>query len=745
MTYTRFFFLFFILIVRAGTLEAQDNIDWQKFLAKSDMVFDTLTTRWEEGIFTGNGLMGAMLYMKDENTLRLEIGRTDVRDHRKESISHLFAKARLPIGHFEIKPSGRILKNNARVNLRDAEATGTILTDKGTVQWRILTLSNEDIILFQYTLTGKEASLAVHWVPEVSISSRTKFEVKQPVNYKPNPKPISGEMTGVQYCRQPMLAGGDYTTAWKQSGSKTVKTLYITVGYNPESSSLNEAVKKIKVINNEATQSSIKRHRQWWHQYYPESFISLPDARMESFYWIQQYKLASATREGKPPIDLMGPWFRYTPWPAYWFNLNIQLTYSPLFTANRLGLSKGLIKMIDDAEENLAANVPQEYRPQGAGVSRSGSIDMISPVDVFKERDPDASDAQLEMGNLTWMLYYYWLQYRYTMDEELKNNLFPILKKNINYYIDIMHKGEDGKWHLPYTYSPEYPGGVTRDCNYDLSLFRWGCQTLLQINPQDELAEKWKDILLNLTDYPKDSTGLRIGADVGFSTSHRHYSHMLMIYPLYMMNWDQTENRELIRKSLEHWHNFPGALQGYSFTGGASMYAMMGNGEKAVNYLNQLLDRYVKPNTMYMETGPVIETPLSAATSIQELLLQSWGNTIRVFPAVPAEWKDVAFRSLRTEGALLISAVRKGGQTRWIKVKSLVGGVCTIRPGMEGEIKTTGRQKYLRKTGNEDYEVTMKKGEEIILYVNEKDLAIPLAPVNYAVGEENFWGTKNKN
>lgn len=64
---------------------------------------------------------------------------------------------------------------------------------------------------------------------------------------------------------------------------------------------------------------------------------------------------------------------------------------------------------------------------------------------------------------------------------------------------------------------------------------------------------------------------------------------------------------------------------------------------------------------------------------------------------------------------------------------------------MEREIKTTGRQIDLRKTGNEKYELRMKKEEEIILYTNEKDLAIPLSPVNYADGEENFWGTKNKN
>src|SRR5213076_2873530 len=48
----------------------------------------------------------------------------------------------------------------------------------------------------------------------------------------------------------------------------------------------------------------------------------------------------------------------------------------------------------------------------------------------------------------------------------------------------------------------------------------------------------------------------------------------------------------------------------------------LGHGDTALARLNQYLDapRYMEPNTFYAEAGPVIETPLSAATSIQERL-----------------------------------------------------------------------------------------------------------------------------
>jgi alpha-L-fucosidase 2 len=731
--------LFAFFLMHTGF--AQSNlVNWEKLLSRNDMVFDTLTSRWEDGVFTGNGLVGAMLYMDDLNTLRLEIGRTDVVDHRKDSMSALYAKARLPIGYFELTPIGKILKNTARLHLWNAEATGEIVTDKGTINWRSLTLSQTNVIVFETNSTGEEKKFSWQWRPEISISSRTRFSKDFPETYKANPHPFSGKEAGVKYCRQLMIAGGDYTTAWKENIKGNDKTVFICIGYSQNKSSVDDAVKTVNATANKNFQQLILAHRRWWHNYYAKSFISIPDARMESFYWIQQYKLASATREGEPAVDLMGPWFRYTPWPAYWFNLNLELTYSPLFTANRLSLATTLIKMIDDAKENLIKNAPLQYQYNAAAVGRAGAIDMIVPVKVFSQLDTSATPSQLELGNLTWCLYYYWQYYRYTMDENVKNKFFPVLKRSINYYLDIMNKGEDGKWHLPYTYSPEYPDGITRDCNYDLSLFRWGCGTLFKINPEDSLAGKWKDVLKNLTDYPTDSSGLRIGSDVAFSQSHRHYSHLLMIYPLHLMNWEQTEKRKLIKKSLLHWHSFEGALQGYSFTGGASIYATMGDGNKALNYLNELLDRFVKPNTMYLETGPVIETPLAAATSIQELLIQSWDDKIRIFPAIPDNWKDVAFENLRTEGAFLISAVRKDGETKWVRVKSLAGVPCMIHLDINGVIKIKGNGTLTDK-GNGNYLIHLSKDAEVVLYKNEKDLLIKVGDVKQ-VGEENYWGKK---
>jgi alpha-L-fucosidase 2 len=203
-------------------------------------------------------------------------------------------------------------------------------------------------------------------------------------------------------------------------------------------------------------------------------------------------------------------------------------------------------------------------------------------------------------------------------------------------------------------------------------------------------------VLNNLTPFPTDANGFRIGADVAFAKSHRHYSHLLMIYPLYLVNWDQTNNRTLIETSVAHWIGLTGAHRGYSYTGAASFYAMMGRGDTSLRWLTTFFDPSVsfpiRANTMYTEAGPVVETPLSGSQSIHDMLCQSWGGIIRIFPAVPGAWQDVTLHDFRTQGAFLVSAARTDGVTRFVRVRSLAGEPLRLKPGIGSAAPVTAFQ-----------------------------------------------------
>lgn len=713
---------YFTLTVSACLSQVIDKVDWEKYMSYHDLAWSRMPEQWEAGAFLGNGHMGAMILGKNKaSTLNWEIGRNDV----------AFKTSRIPIGDIQLAPAGKIRKFNMKVDLWNAEARGTIQTDLGEITFRSYTHTDQMVQVIE-TLTGGREHVTWTWQPGLATEPRKLYKKEPLVPADQNAPPVRSSEGDIQLSFQPLQPAGGHASAWKiMENGNNKSTVYVSVGYSDRDAAARaEAVAAVKTAVATGADALNQSHRAWWHNFWRESFVSIPDTRLECFYWIQMYKMASATRPGRPALDLMGPWFRRTPWTKIWWNLNIQLAYWPQLTGNRLELGQSLCELIDGHRDALAANAKQ-FSADSAAIGRASGYDCKAPVGA-------------ELCNLPWTMHNYWLQYRYSMDDVmLRDRLFPMLKRSINYYLHLLKEGPDGKLHITQGLSPEYENqpSPNPDCNIDLSLLRWGCQTLLascqRLKLNDPQIAQWKSTLAKLTPYPQDKNGLMISASVPFAHSHRHFSHLVMIYPLYIMTLEQPENRALVLKSLKHWMGMPERLAGYSFTGAASISALLGEGDEAARYLNMLLDKKIPPNTLYVESGPCIETPLAAAASLNDMLLSSWGDRIRVFPGIPNTWKDTSFHNLRTEGAFLVSAARKDGKTQWVRVKSLAGEHCRIRPGLEGAVRCTVP---MIAADNGAFDLKLEKGQEAILYTGARIPQCEISPVAPSPGKCNFYG-----
>ncbi|MFI6292583.1 glycosyl hydrolase family 95 catalytic domain-containing protein [Nonomuraea sp. NPDC050790] len=726
-----------VTLERSGLLPIRDEMrhehEWARFLKNQDLVWARFPRQWYDGPFLGNGFLASTVYMPDGlNGVRFDIQHSEVQDHRP-NIDAKYGLCRLPIGYLTLEPKGTVTAIDWRLDLWNAELSGNITTSLGKVAFTAYIHADRQIMLVTLRTDAAERDTKWTFHPLPSISPR---QITNPdPGYQPNPPPTLRTEGEVDLCVQPLLVGGHYITAHSEATRDDERLLYVTVTHShPGTTAEEPAIERIRSARARPPSILRKSHRAWWHAFYPKSFISVPDQRLQSFYWIQLYKIASATRENAPVMATTGPWLQPTGWPNIWWNLNVQLEYWMINGSNHLELD-ALSRTVDQHRQVLIDHVPAAYRHDSAGVSRSS--------------DMYARGAQLgipgqgspEIGNLTWALHNVWLSYRHTMDADvLRDVLFPLLRRSVNYYLHFLTEGADGGLHLPQTFSPEYGGAP--DCTYDLALLRWGCKTLLEaaktLKLEDPLRPRWQEVLDRLTGYPVDASGYMIGAGVPFAKSHRHYSHLLQIYPLYEVTWEQPDKRDLVERSLKHWIGFTGALQGYSFTGAASIAAQMGRGDDSLHYLHELMRQgFIKPNTMYREGGgPVIETPLSAAQSMHDMLVQSWGGLIRIFPAAPAAWADVTVHDFRTEGAFLVSAVRRAGATRWVRVKSLAGQPCTVRHGIQGRVHVLGaRSKDL---GGGVMELTLRKGQEALIFAaGTRDFTV--APVKITTPGEP-WG-----
>ncbi|MEY8610834.1 glycoside hydrolase family 95-like protein [Parabacteroides segnis] len=731
------------LILRLDFALASDTrqIDWSDFLGRHDPVWTVLPKQFDHGAFLGNGLIGTTIFQEGERTLRLALGRSDVTDHR-------FDNGRLLIGGIVLQTKGKFVNANLRTSLWNAETIGNIETEKGSVSFSAYVHAHAPVLIVDILTDGNE-NISLEWDAAKAI---VMADTAHFTNLPYNPEPSRGNEKDIYYCEQSRNAGGSYTTAWSvMNKHRNVKRLMVTIADSyPEKGSKETAIGTIRSLMKKKPDTLVETHRKWWHDFYPASFLSVPDGQVEGFYWNQMYKYGSAIREDGIVLDLQGPWNRKTNWPRVWWNLNVQIAYYPVFTANHVELSKSFTNFIDVKRDNFVRNAKDIW-----GFDDCATVPHTTCYEGLKGNGVWAPEKFINPGDFTWALHLYWMQYRYTMDESLvtdhiKHAFYPLLKRSVNLYRHLLQEGEDGKLHLPVLHSPEYSMEGDCDNNYNLSVLQWACQTLLFLNERyefnDSLATEWKRIQDDLVTYPTDGNGFMIGATVPFARSHRHWSHLLMIWPFGLLSPDQPENKEIVERSLSHWLAVDGGNQIYGWSNAAAslLYSAMGNGDKAYEQLKAHHNnkRFVMPNTMYIEGFPVVECALFACRALQEMLLQSSNGLIKVFPSVPNCWKEASFIDLRTEGAFLVSAMRKDGRTRKIEITSLAGEPCVLQTGFTGAFLSTLPSSKIKYLDNQLVRLDLKKGETVVLYSEPEDLKLEIKPCHIPMSEINFWGKK---
>ncbi|RSN07866.1 hypothetical protein DMC63_34990 [Streptomyces sp. WAC 05977] len=684
------------------------------------MAWKRMPKNWQEGPFLANGFLGAQFYADARpNVLKVMLGHSQVQDQRGHWEAAI-GYSRLPIGYLTLTFEGAITAVDWHLDLYNAELGGTITTTRGSVRFSALVHNDQDLLLV--SLTG-EASAEWGFTPLVSATTRT---IRKPPEYTANPDPTLASAGEVRYCEQPLHAGGGYTTAWRERKIGTRRLLAATVAYAfPEAAHTAEAIRRVHRASAVHPDGLVAGHRRWWNAFYRRSFVSVPDKRIQRFYWIQLYKTACATRANGPVVAEWGPWFPEVgnSWTAVWWNLNVQVTYPIVNSSNHPELDAVTATFRRD-HANLELSVPPAYRDGDTyALSHPGDW-RLRPGGTRAVGIPGPATKNDQTGNLIWGLHNVWLAYRHSMDVRvLRDVLYPTLAKALNYYRHFLATGPDGALHLPMTRSPEYADAA--DCTYDLSLIRWAARTLVEsaakLRIDDPRVPAWRQIGEKLVPYHQDpAQGVLIGDGVPLADSHRHFSHLLWLYPLREKLWDRPGDRDIMRRTFAHWSAAQEKWHGYSFAAASSMSSVMDAPEEALRYLKIFLDGTVvantqlTPNTMYREGANLaIESPITAAQSIVDMLLQGDHGVLKVFPSVSSTWPDASFESLRAEGAFLVDASRANGATEWIRVRSEAGEPLTLRHGIPGDIEVRdgrGRRLPWRHAGPGTISIPLGRG-----------------------------------
>lgn len=309
-------------------------------------------------------------------------------------------------------------------------------------------------------------------------------------------------------------------------------------------------------------------------------------------------------------------------------------------------------------------------------------------TDLWRQAVPASGEVKWAfwpMGGI-WLAQSFYQHYLYTRDERfLRERAYPVCRECVEFIIDYLVQGPDGRWHTCPSTSPEntFLDERGRECcvsassTMDIALVREALENMKEIctvlGIEDDLQRQAEDLLKGLPGYQTGRYGqLREWvedfeeADPG----HRHFAHLAGFHPMQQISRHrQKELLPAVRRTIERRTEYARIHIGWNAAWLVNFYARLGDAEAAENCLSQMLGHSVYDNLLDLHPplgeGPgereifQIDGNLGAAAGIAELLMQSSfeQGTARLdlLYALPYRWKNGRVRGLTARGGFGVS------------------------------------------------------------------------------------------
>ena len=471
-----------------------------------------------------------------------------------------------------------------------------------------------------------------------------------------------------------------------------------------------------------------EEHSRYWKAFFDRSSIHLPDPFLEKVYYLNQYALDCCS--GKDGVmkhhacGLNGLWAIRHPniWGSMWYwDVNIQAAFAGVFSSNRLELAK----VFSD------------------GLKRYEKLAERDAVDVHGLTGY-ATDYPYRFyySCWSWCAQYLWYLYEYSLDREyLEKEAYPLFLKLCEFTLGIFNYDEkDGLYHVYPDICPEQ-GPLAHDTTITVScakyLFQFTLEAAEILKDADPLLERIREMLPKLPPYAltaPDKYGIHLkdSPDAPDNLFARHPSMLMPVFPIGELGMDSDpQTRQIISNTVDYLEeNCEIGIFGGSMI--AASAARIGRGDTALRLLYEHgIDHMLRTNGLSAEDTErftnfcligrqplyypcMMEFTGEMLAAVNEMLLQSHGGIIRVFPAIPAGgrnfhravrngdtitnylekytdydgWKDVRFDKLLAKGAFEVSASMEEGKLSWIMIHSLKGGAVKLScPVMDGSFR----------------------------------------------------------
>ena len=566
----------------------------------------------------------------------------------------------------------------ARLNIRRAVAT-VAGNDRGIPRTTILALADRNVMLIEEGGTGKLEAARARDLPDP--------EVEQP---RPEVQTILQQIPG-----DAGWEGMSFAVALvARGGRKAVALVTSREAKDPRAAAIKLAGDTLTV----ASEALVKTHEATWERFWSRSGLELDDPTLQAIWYRNLYFLRCTIRPGAVSPGLFASLVSDGPaWHGdYHTNYNIQSTYWSVYSSNHPELSEPYDRLILDYLPRARWLCQQLFGFEGA---------YIPHVLFAYEPPPQACQGPTRrqyihhvwgwtLGVAGFSVQPVWWHYKYEPSRELLEKVaYPVVRDVANFqasFLERCEKTENGKIVLAPTVSPEHWGWTkrferNRNCAFCLGMFRYlfeaaieGAQTL---GRDPDLVARWKKAVTLLPDYPLSGGQPPVVVDVE-GAPPIGYNISVPATPVFpgdvVTFWSSEKQKELFARTIDQlrWNGNNASIM---LSVSRARLSMAGT----LPWVREELTTRLRPNGTltlnrnepryrFNDFGHYTEQ-FAASMAINELLLQSVADVVRVFPAWPLD-KPARFRHLRAQGGFLVSAACGQGRMGPITVQSTAGG-----------------------------------------------------------------------
>ncbi len=405
--------------------------------------FSTPAMVWDEALPLGNGLLGGLVW-GDGRPLNISLDRTDLWDLRPvpefQSAEYAYATMRQWVRDKRIQDLQRIYEDPYR-------RPGPTKIPAGRIELRV----GEDPVFADCSLDMDHAVAEVAYQDKTRILVFTHAGAPCGIIRIDSPHPVKARLIvpafgGTVQNADPQttremevgLLGyappethdfpdwtGYVQTGWQDFRFAVVLKWDLHKGHwlgvwsiatseeNPDP--LSAALSTCDAALRRGYQALQNDHTSWWHAFWAQSSIQVPNPVLQKQWYLETYKFGSAARSNTPPITLQGPWTAdnglLPPWKGdYHHDLNTELSYWPAYSGNHLEGAEGFVNWLWETRQAARNWTQRFFGFPGLNVPMTADLNQ-NQIGGWHQYTHSATTAG-------WLAQHFYLHWRYTQDRD---------------------------------------------------------------------------------------------------------------------------------------------------------------------------------------------------------------------------------------------------------------------------------------------------------------------------------------